>query len=67
MLELDLYFTNFIENGGLDSLDDKELISYLELVELDDTVVWLLLQRKKKLMQLYLQDLIDKILFFNNS
>ncbi len=44
MLELDLYFDRFIQEGNLKLLSNEELDAYASLLELDDSELLLLFQ-----------------------
>lgn len=43
ILELDICFDKFIQSGGLDSLNEKELLVYQALLECDDSDLMVLL------------------------
>ncbi|MCC2645554.1 MAG: gltA, partial [Burkholderiales bacterium] len=59
MLELDLYFDRFIRSGKFDSLSDKELEDYNELLKMEDSEIILLFQGKVRLSNKEIQVLID--------
>lgn len=61
MLELDLYFDQFIQNMGLDRLTENELFAYRELLDFDDGDLLLLFQGKELLDNRLQQNVIDKI------
>lgn len=61
LLELDLYFDAFIQNGCFDNLDDKGLHYYSHLIEMEDEDLLLLLQGKIVSVNKALQQLIDSI------
>jgi succinate dehydrogenase flavin-adding protein (antitoxin of CptAB toxin-antitoxin module) len=61
MLELDLYFDRFIRSGKFDSLSDKELEDYNELLKMEDSEIILLFQGKVRLSNKEIQVLIDNI------
>jgi len=61
MLEVDLCFDRFIQNGGFDKLTEEELVNYSNLLEMDDSKLLLLFQGKECLSDLRLQVLINMI------
>lgn len=61
MLEVDLCFERFIQNGGLDALTDDELVMYSSLLEMDDGHLLLLFQGQECLNNANLQALVSKI------
>ncbi|MEN9946886.1 MAG: citrate (Si)-synthase [Pseudomonadota bacterium] len=61
MLELDLYFERFIQNGEFAHLTEAELLTYQELLTLEDGDLLLLFQGKQQLTDLQLQNLVNKI------
>ena len=67
MLELDLYFNTFIENGKLDLLSEKELDFYASLLEFDDGEILLLFQKKITTHSENIQKLIDSIINTNHN
>jgi len=67
MLELDLYFDNFIKQGGLDKLSEDEYLGYEKLLTLDDGDLLLLLQGTESLVDKGLQNLVDKIRIYTHG
>lgn len=69
MLELDLLFARFIKNGGLCKLNDAQLQSYSELLEMDDGDLLLLLQGKECQIKLDLcmQSIVNMIILVNGE
>lgn len=61
VLELDLYFEQFIKSGKFDQLSDKELSSYNEILQMEDGDILLLLQGKANLLNNEIQSIIDQI------
>jgi antitoxin CptB len=61
MLEVDLCFEQFIQNGGFDKLTDADLIIYSNLLEIDDSQLLSLFQSKERLDDADLQMLVGKI------
>jgi antitoxin CptB len=61
MLELDLFFEQFIESGQFDQLSDTQLGSYGELLQMEDGDLLLLFQGKVRLSCPDIQELIDKV------
>ena len=61
ILEVDLCFEQFIQNGGFDQLSEEDLANYLNLLEMDDSQLFLLFQGKECLTDTGLQALVDKI------
>lgn len=61
MLELDLYFNRFIQDDGLNQLNDNELYAYRELLDLEDQDLVLLFQGIEKLDDKIAQVVVDKI------
>lgn len=61
VLELDLYFEQFIKSGKFDQLSDKELSSYNEILQMEDGDILLLLQGKANLLNNDIQSIIDQI------
>ncbi|RTK94843.1 MAG: hypothetical protein EKK64_07810 [Neisseriaceae bacterium] len=62
MLELDLYFSRFINDGYFAKLTHEELESYQYLLTLDDGDLLLLFQGKEVLADSKLQKLVDAII-----
>jgi antitoxin CptB len=61
ILELDIYFDNFIQNGYLDRLDQSQLEVYKQLLTMDDGDILLMLQGVLPVTDIKLKQLIDKI------
>ncbi len=61
MLELDLYFERFINDGNFAKLNEMELLAYQHLITLDDADLLLLFQGKEELADPELQNLVNKI------
>ena len=61
MLEVDLCFERFVENGGFDQLVEDDLANYVNLLEMDDSQLLLLFQGKERLTDDGLQALVDQI------
>lgn len=61
MLELDLYFSRFIQDGEFARLNEQELLAYQELLTLDDGDLLILFQGKNELTDTQLQAVVDKI------
>ncbi len=61
ILELDICFDNFIQNGGLDKLDETELLAYQELLECDDSDLMVLLLGNDVVDDEVTQRVVDKI------
>lgn len=61
MLELDLYFSRFIQDGEFARLNEQELLAYQELLTLDDGDLLILFQGKNELTDTKLQAVVDKI------
>ena len=61
MLELDLFFSRFILTGKFGQLNEQELLSYQQLLEMDDGDLLGLFQGKLGHKDNDLQDLIHKI------
>lgn len=63
ILELDIYFDKFIQNGYLDKLNQVELDTYNNLLNMDDSDILLMIQGLLPVNDNIMQDLIDKIRF----
>ena len=61
MLEADIYFSRFIEQGGFDGLTDTELLAYQDLIEFADGDLLLLFQGKEQADDGLLQSIVEKI------
>lgn len=61
MLELDLYFERFINNGEFAKLDKEQLHIYRQLLAKDDNEILLLFQGKSIVENVEMQVLINKI------
>lgn len=61
MLELDLYFSRFINEGYFAKLNQEELGCYKHLLTLDDSDLLLLFQGREVLADTKLQDLVNAI------
>lgn len=62
MLEVDLFFTNFLEQVGLDNLTDEEIVAYSDLVECNDWDLLILFQGKDHVVDnIVAQCVVDKI------
>ena len=61
LLELDICFDKFIQSGGLDSLDEKELLAYQALLECDDGDLMVLLLGNDVVNDELTQSVVDKI------
>ncbi len=62
MLEVDLFFSHFLEQVGLDNLTAEELAVYSDLVECDDGDLLILFQGKDHVVDnIVAQCMVDKI------
>ncbi len=61
ILELDICFDKFIQSGGLDSLNENELLAYQELLECDDSDLMVLLLGNDVVDDEITQNVVDKI------
>ncbi len=61
MLELDLYFDRFIQSGEFARLSDEQLLTYQEILTLEDGDLLLLLQGKQVCDTAVRQTLINNI------
>lgn len=62
MLELDLYFDRFIQNNGLEELDQDELAIYAKIISFEDTELILLFQGLEVLQDEREQIIVNKII-----
>ena len=61
ILELDICFDKFIQSGGLDSLNENELLAYQSLLECDDNDLMVLLLGNDVVDDDITQMVVDKI------
>ncbi len=61
LLEIDIYLGDFIDQGGLESLYEVELLAYQSLLEFSDNNILLLLQGKLEARDAVMQEVINKI------
>ena len=61
ILELDICFDKFIQSGGLDRLDETELLAYQALLECDDADLLVLLLGNDVVNDETTQRVVDKI------
>lgn len=61
LLELDICFDKFLQNGGLEKLDSTELLAYKALLELDDSDLLILLMGGNEVEDETTQKVINKI------
>jgi antitoxin CptB len=61
ILELDICFDKFIQSGGLDNLNENELLAYQALLECDDSDLMVLLLGNDVVDDDITQRVVDKI------
>lgn len=61
ILELDICFDKFIQSGGLDNLNENELLAYQALLECDDSDLMVLLLGNDVVDDEVTQMVVDKI------
>lgn len=67
LLEVDLIFNNFINSKGLECLLPDEVLLYEELIEMNDNDLLLLFNKKIKIKNELIEQLINKILYMSKG